>query len=68
MRNDRCQESFQVIRAVDVALEQGAAFQMAELIEHKQRVIGVAPEMPIPCPAFLIAMGGLTELSISNVI
>lgn len=57
-RNDACQKSFPVIRAVDVALAQGTAFQMAELIEHKQRVITLAPEVTVPSRAFLIAMGG----------
>jgi hypothetical protein len=41
---------------VDVTIAQGAAFQMTKLIEDEQRVIAVAPEMPIPCGTFLISM------------
>ena len=38
-------------------MPQGTAFQHAELIEQKERVIAVAVEMPVPGSAFLIAMG-----------
>ena len=56
-RNDRSQKRFPAIRAMDVTIAQGAAFQMAKLIEDEQRVIAVASEMPIPCGTFLTAMG-----------
>lgn len=55
-RNDRGQESFPVIRAVDVAITQCNALQMAKLIEDEQRVITVVSEVPIPCGVFLMSM------------
>ena len=55
-RNGRRQKSFPVIGAVDVALAQGAALQMAKLIEDEQGVIAVASKMPVPCGSLLIAI------------
>jgi hypothetical protein len=45
------------IGAVDIAMAQGTAFQHAELVEQKVRVIAGAVEKAIPGRAFLIAMG-----------
>ena len=39
-------------------MAQGAAFQHAELVEQKVRVVAGAVEMPVPDGPFLIPMGG----------
>jgi hypothetical protein len=43
---------------VNIALAQSAALKIAELIEHKQRVIALAAKVAVPCGPFLIPMGG----------
>ncbi len=45
------------VGAVDVAGAQGAALQVAELVEHEQRVIAGAAEVAVVGRAFLLAMG-----------
>ena len=47
--------------AMDVAGAQVAPFQIAELIEHEQRMIAGTPEVPIVSCAFLVAMGRADE-------
>ena len=42
---------------MDVARPQGAPLQIAELVEHEQRVIAGAAEMPVVGAAFLVAVG-----------
>jgi hypothetical protein len=42
---------------MDVARTQHAAFQIAELIEHEQRMIAGASEVAVVGSAFLIAVG-----------
>jgi hypothetical protein len=54
---DRLQDAFPSIGAVDVARPQGAALQIAELVEHEQRVIAGAFVMPVPDAHLLFAMG-----------
>ena len=44
------------VRAVDVAEAQCAPFHIAELVEHEQRVITGAAEMPVIGAAFLLAV------------
>jgi hypothetical protein len=41
---------------VDVAGAQGAAFQIAKLVEHEQRMIAGALEMAVPDAHLLLAM------------
>jgi hypothetical protein len=55
--DDRVENIPPAIGAVDVAVAQGAAFQHAELVEQKVRVVAGAVEMPVPGGSFLIAMG-----------
>ena len=56
-RNDGVENIPPAIRAVDIAMAQGAAFQHAELVEQKIRMVAGAVEMPVPGGPFLIAMG-----------
>jgi len=42
---------------VDIAVPQGPAFQHPELVEQKQSMVTGAIKVPVPCRAFLIAMG-----------
>ena len=44
------------VGAVDVTVEQGAAFQHAELVEQEVRVVACAVEVPVPSSTFLIAV------------
>ena len=46
-----------VVGAVDIAMTQGTAFQHPELVEHKERMVAGAVEMPVPGGALLLAMG-----------
>ena len=55
-RHDRLQDAFPSIGAVDVARPQGAALQIAELVEHEQRVIAGAFVMPVPDAHLLFAV------------
>jgi hypothetical protein len=43
--------------AVDVAWTQSTAFEIAELVEDKQRVIAAAAEMAVISRPFLVTMG-----------
>jgi hypothetical protein len=45
------------VGAVDVAVPQRTAFQHSELVEHKERMVAGAVEMPVPGGALLLAMG-----------
>jgi hypothetical protein len=45
------------LRAVHVARPQGAALQVAELVEDEQRMVAAAAEMAVPGRALLLAMG-----------
>jgi hypothetical protein len=53
----RLQHRAPAVCAVHVAWPQGAALDIAELIEHEQRVITGAAEMAIVGAAFLLAIG-----------
>ena len=55
--NDRLQNAAPTIGAVDVAGTQGTAFQIAELIEHEQRVVAGALVMAVPDAHLLLAVG-----------
>jgi hypothetical protein len=56
--DDRCQNILPAIGAVGIAFAQGTALKIAELIEHKQRVVTLAAKVTVPGRAFLIAVGG----------
>jgi hypothetical protein len=56
-RHDWLQNRFPSIRTVHIAGPQGAPFQVAKLIEHEQRVIAHAAEMPVLDGALLRAVG-----------
>ena len=53
----RLQHRAPVLGAVDVAGPQDAALQVAELVEHEQRVVAGAAEVAVPGRALLLAMG-----------
>ena len=55
--NHRLQHRAPAIGAVHVARPQGAPLDIAELVEHEQRVIAGAAEMPVVGAAFLLAVG-----------
>ncbi len=55
-RHDRLQHRFPPVGAVNVARAQGAAFQIAKLVEHEQRMIAGAGIMPVPDTHLLFAM------------
>src|SRR3954454_12302821 len=55
--NHRLQQRAPAVSAVDVARPQDTAFDIAELIEHKQRMIAGTSEMPVVGAAFLFAVG-----------
>jgi hypothetical protein len=55
-RHDRLQNAVPPVGAVDVARAQGAAFQIAKLVEHEQRMIAGAVILAIPDAVFLFAM------------
>src|SRR5215510_13939389 len=56
-RHDRLEHSVPSIGAVNVAGTQSAAFEVAKLVEHEQRVIAGAGEMAVPDALLLLAMG-----------
>ena len=56
-RHDRLQHALPSIGAVNVAGTQGAALQIAELVEHEQRMIAGAFVMAVPDAHLLFAMG-----------
>ena len=55
-RHDRVEHFLPAVCAVDVAGTQGTAFQIAELIEHEQRVVAGALVMAVPDAHLLLAM------------
>src|SRR5215210_6187663 len=55
--DDRLQHLTPALGGGDVAGPQGAAFQVAELVEHEQRVIAGAAEVTVVGGAFLLAVG-----------
>src|SRR3954453_18327791 len=55
--NHRLQQRAPAVSAVDVARPQDTAFDIAELVEHKQRMIAGTSEMPVVGAAFLFAVG-----------
>src|SRR3954471_22907905 len=55
--DDRLQHLTPALGGVDVAGPQSAAFQVAELVEHEQRVIAGAAEVPVVGGSFLPAVG-----------
>src|ERR1051325_10870633 len=55
-RDHRLQQCAPVISAMDVAGPQRTPLDIAELVEHKQRMITGAAEMPIVGAAFLLAV------------
>jgi hypothetical protein len=56
-RDHRLQHRAPAISAVHVARPQDAALDIAELVEHEQRVIAGAAEMAVVGAAFLLAVG-----------
>src|SRR5207253_1281327 len=54
-RHDRVEHFLPAVRAVDVAGTQGTAFQIAELIEHEQRMITGAGIVSVPDAVLLLA-------------
>src|SRR4051794_107143 len=56
-RNHRLQHRAPAVSAMDIAGPQDTAFDIAELVEHKQRVITRAGEMAVIGAAFLFAVG-----------
>ena len=55
--HDRFEHVLPAVRRVNVARTQRAAFQIAELVEHEQRMIAGAGEVAVVGGAFLIAIG-----------
>jgi len=55
--HDRLERIIPAIGAVHIAGTQHAAFQIAELIEHEQRVVAGALVMTVPDAVLLFAMG-----------
>ena len=55
--DDRLEHTLPAIGAVHVAGTQSAAFQIAELVEHEQRMIAGALVMAVPDAQLLLAMG-----------
>src|SRR3954467_11789716 len=56
-RNHRLQQRAPAVSAVDVARPQCASLDVAELVEHKQRMIAGAGEVAVIGTAFLAAVG-----------
>ena len=56
-RHDRLEHALPAVGAVHVAGTQRAAFQIAELVEHEQRMIAGAGVMAVPDAHLLLAMG-----------
>src|SRR3954471_18819232 len=57
-RNHRLQHRTPTIGTMDVARPQGTPLDVAELVEHEQRMIAGAGEMAVIGAAFLFAVGG----------
>ena len=57
-RHDRFENALPTIGAMNVPRPQGAALQIAELVEHEQRMIAGAFVMAVPDAHLLFAMGG----------
>ncbi len=55
--HDRLQDALPSIGAVNIAGPQGAAFQIAILVEHEERMITGAFVVPVPDAHFLFAVG-----------
>ena len=55
-RHDRLQHAVPPVGAVNVAGTQGAAFQIAKLVEHEQRMIAGAVIVTVPDAVLLFAM------------
>ena len=55
--DDRLQHLAPAICGVHVARTQGAPFQIAELVEHEQRMIAGTSEVTVVGGSFLFAMG-----------
>ena len=56
--HDRLQNRSPAIGTVDVAGPQGATLQIAELVEHEQRMVTGAAKMAVPGGAFLLRRSG----------
>ena len=56
-RDHRLQNIMPAIGGMDVAGRKRAAFQIAELVEHEQRMIAGAAEVAVVGGAFLLAIG-----------
>src|SRR5208282_3703040 len=56
-RNHRLQHGPPAISRMDISGPQGTSLQIAELVEHEQRMITGAGKMPIIGAAFLCAVG-----------
>src|SRR5262249_32780961 len=56
-RHDWLQEFTPALRAVHVARPKGASLQVALLVEHKERVVAGALEVPVVRRPFLLAVG-----------
>src|SRR5215212_2264668 len=56
-RNHRLQQRAPAVSTVDVARPQCASLDVAELVEHKQRMIAGAGEVAVIGAAFLFAVG-----------
>jgi len=54
--NDRLEDVFPAIGAVNVARMERASFQIPELIEHEERMVTRAAEVAVPNAALLIGM------------
>src|SRR3954454_25194060 len=55
--NHRLQHRTPTIGTMDVARPQDTAFDIAELVEHEERVVAGAAEMAVVSAAFLFAIG-----------
>src|SRR3954453_17642411 len=56
-RNHRLQQRAPAVSTVDVARPQCASLDIAELVEHEQRMIAGTSEMPVVGATFLLAVG-----------
>src|SRR3954447_2382690 len=56
-RNHRLQQRAPAVGTVDVARPQCASLDIAELVEHEQRMIAGTSEMPVVGAAFLFTVG-----------
>ena len=55
--HDRIEHILPAVGAVDIAGTQSAAFEVAKLIEHEQRMIAGAGVMAVPHAHLLLAVG-----------